>query len=186
MNQKRTFKILIVLLVIMLTLLPFVTTFNSALTGVVNKLGLYKTMQSTLVPFESKIIVGTVRVFHIPAFLAGGGEVESFYLLKGTEYYPVQIQWNCLGWQSILLLAISFVFGLEGNFTKSSKLECVLIGILGTFLVNVFRMIFIVVGVYFYSTVFALLIHDYFAAFVTIIWLIFFWYFSYAYVLQSK
>lgn len=185
MKQKRIFKILIVLLVIMLTLLPFVTTFNSALTKAINSLGLYKSMQSTLVPFESKIVVGIVRAFNIPAFMASKNEVESFYLLKGSEYFPVQIQWNCLGWQSMLLLLISFVFGLEGQYKNMSKLECIIIGILGTFLVNVARMVFIVIGVYFYSTVFALLVHDYFAAFVTIAWLIFFWYFSYAYVLEE-
>ena len=121
MGQKKTFKILIILLVIMLTLLPVVTTFNSVLTALIDKIGLYKTLQYYLVPFESRLVIGVVRVFRIPAFLAPVGSTISFYLLKGKVYFPVQIQWNCLGWQSLLLLGISFAFGLDGDFSMFSK-----------------------------------------------------------------
>jgi hypothetical protein len=47
-------------------------------------------------------------------------------------------------------------------------------------------MVFITVGIYYVNTVFALLIHDYFAAFSTIVWLMFYWWFSYAFVLEHK
>ena len=186
MGQKRTFKLLIIILVIMLTLLPVVTTFNSVLTALIDKIGLYKTLQYYLVPFESRLVIGVVRVFRIPAFLAPVGSTISFYLLKGKVYFPVQIQWNCLGWQSLLLLGISFGFGFDGDFSILSKLECILAGILGTFLINIFRMVFIVIGAYFINSLFALLVHDYFAALTTIIWLIFFWWFAYKYVLEEK
>jgi exosortase/archaeosortase family protein len=186
MQQKKTFKMLLVLLVIMLSVLPFVTTFNSALTTLINRVGLYKTLQDYLVPFESRLVIGVVRVFRIPAFMAPAGDIVSFYLLKGTSYLPIQVQWNCLGWQSLLLLGISFAFGLEGHFTGLSKFECVLVGILGTFLINVFRMVFIVTGAYFVNSLFALLMHDYFAAFSTIVWLFFFWWFSYKYILEEN
>jgi len=193
MKEKDTFKLLLAALAVMLVLLPFLTTFNSVLTSVINKIGLYQTIQKTIVPFESRLIVTIIRPLGIPAFLApatsnvgGPGERASFYLLKGSEYFPVQLQWNCLGWQSFLLLIFSLVVGLQGNFTKISKIECVLIGILGTFLINIFRMVFITIGIYYVNTVFALLIHDYFAALTTIIWLFFFWWFSYSFVLEEK
>jgi len=186
MNQKRTFKLLLAGLAVMLALLPFVTTFNSVLTVVINKIGLYQLMQRTIVPFESRLIVTIIRPLGIPAFLAQTGERAAFYLLKGTDYFPVELQWNCLGWQSLLLLAISLIIGLQGNFTRLSRFECVLIGVLGTFLLNILRMVFITVGIFYVDTVFALLIHDYFAALTTIIWLFFFWWFSYAFVLEEK
>ena len=47
-------------------------------------------------------------------------------------------------------------------------------------------MVFIVIGAYFINSLFALLVHDYFAALTTIIWLIFFWWFAYKYVLEEK
>ena len=184
-NQKQTFKLLLAGLAVMLVLLPFVTTFNSVLTEIVNKIGFYRTLQETIVPFESRLIVLVVRFLGVSAFLAPVGERASFYLLKGSQYFPVELQWNCLGWQSLLLLGISFLVGLSGNFTKLSKLECILIGLLGTFLLNIFRMVFITVGIYYVNTVFALLIHDYFAALTTIIWLFFFWWFSYSFVLEE-
>jgi len=186
MEGKRTFKLLLIGLVVMLALLPFVTTFNSVLTEGINRIGLYRTLQATVVPFESRLVVTTVRLLGVPAFLASVGEKASFYLLKNKEYFPVQLQWNCLGWQSLLLLLLSFAVGFLGNFTRLSKLECVLIGFLGTFLVNILRMVFITLGIYYVNTVFALLIHDYFAALTTIAWLMFFWWFCYAFVLEES
>lgn len=186
MEQKQTFKLLLIGLAVMLALLPLVTTFNSVLTELINKIGLYRVIQETVVPFESRLVVAIVRLLGIPAFLAQAGDQASFYFIKGQEAFPVQLQWNCLGWQSLLLLFLSFAVGFMGNFTRISKLECVLIGLLGTFLINIFRMVFITIGIYYVNTVFALLIHDYFAAIVTIIWLFGFWWFSYSFVLETK
>lgn len=185
MDHKKTFKLIIVFLVIMLSILPFVTTFNSFLTTIVNNFKLYRILQDFVVPIESRLVVAIVRWFDVPAYLAQYNDPASFYILKGNEYMSILIEWNCLGWQSILLLGISFVFGLDGNFTNLSKMECIVIGILGTFLINLLRMVFIVAGVYFVNDLFALLIHDYFAALTTIIWLFFFWWFSYTYVLNE-
>lgn len=185
MEQKQTFRILLAMLAIMLVILPFVTTFNSALTELVNRFGLYQIVQQTVVPFESRLVVGTVRVLGIKAYLGNEGERASLYMLKDNEYLPVEIQWNCLGWQSLLLLFISFFVGFQGHYSKLSKTECFVIGLLGTFLVNIFRMVFIIVGIYHVDTVFAFLIHDYFAALTTIVWLFFFWWFSYEYVLDK-
>ena len=186
MRQKQTFKLLFAVLAVMLVILPFVTTFNAVLTTAINKVGLYRTLQETIVPFESRLVVVVVRFLGIPAFLAQTGEKASFYLLKGSQYFPVQLEWNCLGWQSLLLLALSLLVGLSGNFTRLSKLECILIGFLGTFLVNILRMVFITIGIYHVNTVFAFLIHDYFAALTTIAWLFFFWWFSYSFVLEKR
>ena len=186
MKQKQTFKLILAGLAVMLALLPFVTTFNSVLTSVINSIGLYQTIQNTIVPFESRLIVTIIRPLGIPAFLAPVGERAAFYLLKGTEYFPVELQWNCLGWQSLVLLALSFIVGLQGNFTKLSRIECITIGLSGTFLLNILRMVFITVGIYYVNTAFALLIHDYFAALTTILWLFFFWWFSYSFVLENR
>jgi len=186
MEQKRIFNFLLAALAIMLVLLPFVTTLNSVLTELINKISFYRTIQRVVVPFESRLVIVITRRLGVPAFLAPAGKRASFYLLKGTQYFPVQLQWNCLGWQSLLLLFLSLAVGLQGNFTKISKLECTLIGLLGTFLINIFRIAFITIGIYYVNTIFAFLIHDYFAAIVTIVWLIFFWWFAYTFVLEKK
>lgn len=190
MKQKQIFKLLLLGLVVMLTILPVVTTFNASLTQLFNKIGFYKTIQDNLVPFEAKMVVSAVRTLGVPAFLSDGNQEflkeADFFLLKDNEYYPVDMQWNCLGWQSLLLLLISFGIGLQGGHKKLSIIECMLIGIIGTFLINIFRMVFITIGLYYVNTIFALLIHDYFAALTTIAWLFFFWWFSYKYVLEER
>ena len=186
MLQKQTFKLLLAASAVMFLLLPFVTTFNSILTEVINKFGLYRTVQNLIVPFESRLVVFLVRSVGIEAYPPPVGEKASFYLLKGTTYFPVELQWNCLGWQSLLLLTITFIVGFQGNFTKLSIFESIVIGLLGTFMINILRMVFITVGLYFINTLFALLIHDYFAALTTIIWLVFFSWFSYRFVLEEK
>jgi len=186
MEQKQTFKLLFAGLAIMLALLPFVTTFNTVLTEFINSIGLYKAVQDRLVPWESSLIVVIVRWLGINAFLLPKEEVGAFVIQKGGEFIPADLQWNCLGWQSLVLLVLSFIAGLQGSFTRLSRLECILIGLLGTFLLNILRMVFITVGIFYINTAFALLIHDYFAALTTIAWLFFFWWFSYAFVLEPK
>lgn len=185
-NQKQTFKLLLAGLAVMLALLPFVTTFNTILTEIINSVGLYQAIQDRLVPWESSLIVVIVRWLGINAFLLPKEEVGAFVIQKGSEYIPADLQWNCLGWQSLVLLALSFIAGLQGNFTNLSRIECIAIGLLGTFLLNILRMVFITVGIYYINTAFALLVHDYFAALTTILWLFFFWWFSYSFVLENR
>jgi exosortase/archaeosortase family protein len=186
LNQKRTFKLLFAALAVMLALLPFVTTFNTMLTEFINSIGLYQRLQERLVPWEASMVVTIVRLLGINAFLLPKEEIGAFVIDRGGELIPADLQWNCLGWQSLVLLVLSFIAGFQGNFTRLSIIECVLIGLLGTFLLNILRMVFITIGIYYVNTAFALLIHDYFAAFTTIIWLFFFWWFSYAFVLEEK
>ena len=61
-----------------------------------------------------------------------------------------------------------------------------MLGFTGTLLVNIFRMSIIAIGIYYVNSLAAQIVQDYFAAFLTLIWLIFFWWFSYAYVLEEK
>jgi exosortase/archaeosortase family protein len=186
MQQKQTFKLILAGLTILLLILPVITTFNSVLTSLINRIGIYRALQDLIVPFESRFVIVIVKTLGVSAYLAPVGDQASFYILKAKEYFPVQLQWNCLGWQSLILLIISLAVGLRGDFKLISKLECMTLGIVGTFLVNIFRMVFITLGIYFIDTVFALLIHDYFAALTTIIWLLFFWWFSYSYILEER
>jgi exosortase/archaeosortase family protein len=65
-------------------------------------------------------------------------------------------------------------------------MEVVLFGILGTFLSNICRMSLITALAYYWNEFAAMIVHDYFAMFVSLVWMIFFWWFSYAYILEEK
>ncbi len=178
MREKRTFGIIFALLAILLAILPILVTFNEALTHIVESLGFYMWVQEKIVPTEVKMISLLVSPFKIN-FVAhqNGMTVNGIY---------AEMTWNCIGWQSLLLLTITLLVGLRGNYTRSSKIETILIGILGTFLINLLRLTFIVLLLAYSRPIFAVVYHDYLAAIVTVLWLFGFWWFSYAYVLEEK
>lgn len=178
MREKRTFTLIFALLAVFLAILPFLVSFNEVLTHLVEKFGLYMWVQERIVPLEVKMVGVLVSPLGINYLAHSNGMT-----VNGTY---AQMTWNCLGWQSLLLFAITLVFGLRGSYTLISKIEAVLIGLLGTFFVNLFRLVLIVILLAYSRPLFAVVYHDYLAAIVTIIWLFGFWYFSYSFVLEEK
>lgn len=177
-KQKRTFTLIFSLLAVFLAVLPFLVTFNEALTHLVEKLRLYMWVQEQIVPLEVKMVGVLVSPLGIN-YLAhqNGMTVNGIY---------AGMTWNCIGWQSLLLLIITLGVGLRGNYTLVSKIEAVLIGFLGTFLVNLTRLVFVTLLLAYARPLFAIVYHDYLAAIVTILWLFGFWWFSYSYVLEER
>lgn len=176
---KKTFQFLLLVFALMLGVLPFATSFNEVLTRVVERSDLYKPIQAVLVPYMSKLIVGVLA--RLP-----GLEIGTYPFGVIVNGVDVRITWNCLGWQSFLLFFASLIIGLRGLYTRLSKTQAILFGLVGTFLLNIFRMVFTAALVGWWRGLFVILFHNYFSAFLTIIWLLVFWYFSYSYVLETK
>ncbi|QQS39287.1 exosortase/archaeosortase family protein [Candidatus Woesebacteria bacterium] len=185
MNQKKVFKDILIVTAIVLSLLPVIVTFSAILTTLFDKLSWYVWLQREVVPVESRMVAVLVKVVGIDAQITSHINF-SMVLTRGETIIPVQLEWNCLGWQSMILLVTTFVTGLRGRYKLSSKIETVIIGILGTFLSNLFRMAFIVTLAYYWNSFAAMIIHDYFASFIAVAWMLFFWWFSYSYVLDEK
>lgn len=179
MFVKNNLKFLLALLAISLIILPFITTFDHFLTRMVNQIGGYQLIQKYLVPHEAKIVAVVLRPF--------GFEVMPMPTGIYVNDVLVTIWWSCIGWQSLLITALSFGVGLSGNFSKSSKIETVILGILGFFFLTIFRLSSVAVVGAWWGTMPALLYHDYFAAtLLTFVWLFFFWWFVYSYVLEER
>mgnify|MGYP001566969011 CR=1 FL=1 len=186
MNQKATFKKLFAGIAILLAVLPFIVTFSAVLTSLFNKIGWYVWLQDVVVPFEARLVAVLLRLVNIKGIVTPGASFAMLLEREGSSYLPVSLEWNCLGWQSLVLLGLTLATGLRGKWKAISKPETVVLGVLGTFLINVFRMAFITSLAYYWNNVAAMIIHDYFAAFVALLWLIFFWWFSYSFVLELK
>lgn len=179
MKEKRTFALIFALLTILLVVLPFLVTFNEALTHLVEKFNLYVWVQERVVPVEVKMVGVLVRPLGIDYVAYKGGMA-----VNGTY---ARMTWNCIGWQSLFLLIITLVAGLKsGSFTFWSKIEAIIIALLGTFMINLLRLAFIVILFTISRPVYAIVYHDYLAAVVTIVWLFFFWWFSYSFILGEK
>ena len=86
----------------------------------------------------------------------------------------------------LLLLIITFFGGFQGHYTRWSKIEAIIIGVLGTFIVNLLRMAITGVLAARGSQLVAIIFHDYFAALVFIIWLFVYWWFAYRFVLVNE
>jgi len=186
MKQKKTFKMILVGFAIIMMLLPLLAALNSFLTNFLNNAGWYRPIQDYIVPWQARMVAVAISPFGIPSKVTLGSRLSAFYMIKNNSVIPVDLSWNCLGWQSVLLFFISLFAGFRGNFTNISRIKCIVMGFLGTLLVNIFRMSIITIGIYYVNSLAAQIIHDYLAAFLTILWLIFFWWFVFSFVLETK
>lgn len=181
MNRQRSvFIAIFAALSVLLIILPLLVSFNDFLTKIVEANILYKWIQANIVPIEAKMMGALLIPFgHQFAFSPSNATI----VVNGIN---MGITWNCIGWQSFLLLIVTFLVGLRGKYTGFSTGQAIAIGILGTFWLNILRMLLIVLLAVHLPAVFRIVFHDYLAAVTTIIWLFVFWWFTYAYVLEEK
>jgi exosortase/archaeosortase family protein len=179
-KQKKVFTSIFLVFSIVLITLPFLVSFNEALTRIVEKNVLYGWVQGNIVPIEAKMMGAILIPF---GYEYAFSPINSMIVVNGIS---MGITWNCLGWQSFLLLSVTLMVGLRGKYTLMSILEALTIGVLGTFWLNILRMLFTILLAVHAPPIFRIVFHDYLAAATTVIWLFIFWWFSYSYVLEEK
>lgn len=162
-----------------LLLVPFLVTLNDVITRFVLQFKLYAVLESYLAPLEIHYVKSIVGLFGVI------GEAKPGGLLVGNQW--LRFNWNCLGWQSMLLYFVSAFFAFrKTRFTMVSKLEALFLGILWVFWVNIMRISFLVILAVYAKPAFYIIFHDIFAAFVTVVFLFFYWWFAFRFVLQTK
>ena len=186
MKEKQTLKVIFAGFAIILALLPVFAALNSFLTEGLNRAGWYKPIQEFIVPWQAQMVSVAISPFGIDSRVTPDSRLSAFYMIKEGAAIPVDLSWNCLGWQSTLLLFVSLFAGLRGSFSNTSRIKCVLLGLAGTLLINIFRMSIIAIGIFYVNSIAAQIVHDYFAAFFTLAWLIIFWWFSYSFILEQR
>lgn len=179
MRNRQSIRSFFILLTFFIMVFPLIMSFNDALTRLMQKIAVYTVLQEHLVPLEVKVVGFVVRIF--------GVRYTPLYDGMIVNTYEIKMLWSCLGWQSLLLFGGSLIVGLwGGKCTLSSKLQTVLLGIFGIFWVNILRISFTILLFVYANPVFEFVFHDILAAFVTIVYLLAFWWFSYKYVLEEK
>lgn len=177
-RSKKVFISIFLGFTVVLLILPFLVATNEFLTKVIEKNHLYGFIQAKIVPLEAKMMGAMLIPFGYDFIFSSSNNLLS---VNGVV---MEITWNCLGWQSFLLLFLSFIVGFKGSYSAFSKTEVFLIGILGTFWLNILRMLFTVLLAVHAPPFFRIVFHDYLAAGTTVVWLFFFWHFAYSYVLR--
>lgn len=182
-QSKRTLSTVLILVVLVLVALPFWTSFQDLLTRFVMRVGWYKALQDWIVPYELRVI-GTILALVGFPIRVGQAYIEWTKTSGGNEV--IYLAWNCVGWQTLVLFVITLFTGLSGHYTILSKAETLAIGILGTYLINMFRLALVVAVYFFAGRPFGIVFHDYFSNLLTLGWLFLFWWFAHGFVLESK
>lgn len=166
-------------LAISLMLFPFVSAFNDLLTNWIIGLKGYHLLTDIVVPQEIKWTVTILRFIGIEAVAT-----KEYVLIPGSDKNLLfEIIWNCVGWQSIVMFILTAVIVLSGKFSVLSKLKSITLGVIGTMLVNILRIVLVICLYRFVGGPVALVFHDYGALITNTLWLIGFWLFSYSFLL---
>jgi exosortase/archaeosortase family protein len=155
----------------LLMLLPLVTTFDDFLTSWALQLGVNNPLQA-IVPVEARMIVSLLGLVGVRGAAAGSDIVV--WDAAGSMH-TLFISWNCIGWQSLLLLGMSFFSGLRGRQALGSRVQAIVIGICGTMLLNLARVAMVAALEATWGHLPALIFHDYGGTVLMIGWLFVFW-----------
>src|SRR5687767_14638296 len=136
-QERPVYQTLLVLTAAIFLFMPFVSTFNELLTTVVMRLGLDALLRAWIVPMEARMMA----VLILPLGIGVQLTPDMLHLIGEGRTVSVFISWNCVGWQSFILLVFTLLAGLPGPYTGWSKFQCLLIGVLGTFLFNLLRLV---------------------------------------------
>ena len=165
----------------LLMLLPLVTTFDDLLTSWALQLGANNPLQG-IVPIEARMVVGLLGLVGIHAAASGSHIV--IWDAAGSMH-TLFISWNCIGWQSLVLLGISFFSGLRGQQSLEARVQVVLIGIAGTMLLNLMRVAAVAAIAATFGQIPALIFHDYGGTILVVCWLFAFWIFVQRWILVA-
>lgn len=179
-TRKPIIRLVLIMGAILLMVLPFVTTFNEFLTRIVETTGLDRFLTDWVVPIEARMIAVILGLLGIPSQVS----TTTVYLDRGGFFLPVYISWNCVGWQSFILYAVTLVTGIQGPFTRASKFEAMLVGFLGTFIMNLLRIASVAVVAFHFGQLPAVIYHDYGGTIIILLWLFGYWWFSHGWLLE--
>jgi len=164
-----------------LMLLPLVTTFDDLLTTWAMRLGANSPLQE-IVPIEARMVVGLLGLVGIHAAASGS------YLVVwdgAGAMHALFISWNCIGWQSLVLLGVSLMTGLRGRQPIEARVQVIVIGVAGTMLLNLLRVAAVAAIAATIGVTPAILFHDYGGTILVITYLFVFWIFAQRWILAA-
>jgi len=179
-SERPAYGALLAAAAALLLTLPFVTTFDDVLTAGAMRIGLSGVIEA-IVPYQARMVAAVLSFFGVPA-AAHDGQVV---LYAGASSQALFLSWNCLGWQSLVLFGISLLSGLRGDQRLDARVQLVMIGLLGTVLVNLARISAVCLVAAKAGRVPALLFHDYGGTLLTVAWLFALWALAYRWILAE-
>jgi exosortase/archaeosortase family protein len=181
-NRDNVNLTLLALLCALLMLLPLVTTFDDLLTAWAMQLGANSPLQA-IVPVEARMVVGLLGLAGLHAAASGSHLV----VWDGAGImHTLYISWNCIGWQSLVLLGVSFLSGLSGRHPIEARVQVIVIGVAGTMLLNLLRVAAVACIAATIGVTPAVLFHDYGGTILVVAFLFGFWIFAQRWILGQS
>jgi exosortase/archaeosortase family protein len=162
---------------VLMLMTPFVATMDDLLAAVVQRLGLDAAVAFIAIP-EARLVVTLLNLFGVAASSSG-----ATITVAGATPVALVIGWNCVGWQGLVLLGLTFAVGLRPQDGWEARIEVVVIGVLGTVIINLGRIALVAVLAAKAGYYPAIFVHDWAATLATVAWLAAFWVFAQRYVL---
>jgi exosortase/archaeosortase family protein len=163
----------------LLMLLPLVTTFDAMLTSWAMLLGANNPLQA-IVPTEARMVVSLLSLLGVHAAASGSHLVV--WDAAGSMHV-LFISWNCIGWQSLVLFAVSLISGLRGGHSLEARVQVVCLGVAGTMLLNLMRVAAVAWLAATVGVAPAVMFHDYGGTVLFVGFLFAFWAFAQRWVL---
>ena len=163
---------------VLMLLTPFVTTLDDLLAAVAQHFGLDAAVAFIAIP-EARLVAVVLNLIGIAASSDG-----PHITVAGAHPVTLVIGWNCVGWQGLVLLGLTYLVGLRPQDSLEARMHVVMIGVLGTVIINLGRIAIVSVlaaRVGYYPAIF---VHDWAATIVTVIWLTGFWLFAQRWILE--
>jgi exosortase/archaeosortase family protein len=181
MENRRAYIALLACACGLLVILPFVTSFDDLLTAGAQWLGIAAPLQS-VAPIEARMVVALVNLVGVHAGAAG----SQLVVWNGAgQPETLFISWNCVGWQSLLLLTLSLLSGLRGHYSLGARIQAIMLGLSGTLCVSLVRIAVVCLLAAGLGRVPAILFHDYGGTLLTLVWLFTFWALAYRWILPE-
>ncbi|MDE3111881.1 MAG: exosortase/archaeosortase family protein [Chloroflexota bacterium] len=165
---------------IALLVMPMFATFGELLTDVAMLSGVDAVLGRTVAPAEAQVIHGLLALLGLAS--AARGPLLS--IGDGTRTVTLYISWNCVGWQTLIFLALTLPTGLHGRHTTRSKLEVLALGVFGILLLNVLRITVVGLVALRFGQLPAVVVHDYGSVVATVVFLMAFWTVAYDRILE--
>jgi len=160
---------------LMLVAAPLLATADQLLTSLAQGAHLDAVL-SHLTPPLARASAGLLHLLGLQAGAAG----PDVMLHAGTDYTPpIEVTWNCIGWQSLVVLGVSLTVGLRGEPSRRLRIGLVAAGVAGTVLVNLVRIAAVCVVTAHLGWSAGVAVHDDGGALLVIAWLCLFWWLAY-------
>jgi len=112
---------------------PFIATFDDLLAAPAQRSGLDAMVAGIAAP-EARMIAAALNLVGVHAASTG-----ATLWVFGAHPIKLVIGWNCVGWEGLVIFGMTLVVGLRPQEHWEAHLHILIIGILGTVVVNLVR-----------------------------------------------